>query len=187
MMCRVGPIRERSRQRDPSSEDLPSRYVVGIDLGTTNSAVAYADTNESPWRIRTLQIPQVVAPFQVESRETLPSFHYRATQAEAADGTLRLPWSEQSPQYAVGALARDEGSSKPGRVIASAKSWLSHTGVDRTAELLPWQGDPDIERLSPVEASSRYLQHIRDAWNHRVPRQSPGSARPGHHASSVFR
>jgi len=156
-------------ERDPTGEELPSRYVVGIDLGTTNSAVAYADTNRVPWQIETLKTPQVVAPFQVESRETLPSFHYRATQAEVTDGALRLPWSEQPPHYSVGALARDEGTSKPGRVIASAKSWLSHTGVDRTAELLPWQGDVDVERLSPVEASSRYLQHVRDAWNDQFP------------------
>lgn len=159
---------------DPSfdgvnEDEQPGRYVVGIDLGTTNSAVAYVDSAESPWRIRTLKIPQVVAPFEVESRETLPSFHYRATEAEAAEGALRLPWSAAAPAYAVGALARDEASSKPGRVIASAKSWLSHTGVDRTAELLPWQGDPDIERLSPLEASARYLGHLRDAWDHQFP------------------
>ena len=153
------------RQRAGTADDAPSRYVVGIDLGTTNSAVAYADTHQSPWQVCTLRVPQVVAPFQIEGRETLPSFHYQATQAETEGGALRLPWSETPPPYAVGAFARDEGSSNPGRLIASAKSWLSHAGVDRTAELLPWQGDADVERLSPVEASSRYLQHIRDAWN----------------------
>ncbi|RIK73835.1 MAG: molecular chaperone DnaK, partial [Planctomycetota bacterium] len=152
------------------AEEAPaSRYVVGIDLGTTNSAVAYADVHESPRRIRILPLPQVVAPFQVEALETLPSFHYQASPAEAADGALRLPWSAPHPTYAVGAFARDEGTTKPGRLIASAKSWLSHSGVDRTAELLPWQGDADVERLSPVEASSRYLAHVRQAWDARFP------------------
>jgi molecular chaperone DnaK (HSP70) len=146
-----------------------SRYVVGIDLGTTNSAMAFVDTHESPWKVRTLHVQQIVAPFQVESRETLPSFHYHGTAAEISDGALRLAWSQESPRHTVGVFARDEGVSKPGRLIASAKSWLSHAGVDRTADLLPWHGDADVERLSPVEASSRYLQHIHLAWDHEFP------------------
>jgi len=152
-----------SDQTDPT--DSPSRYVVGIDLGTTNSAIAYVDTTESPWQVRTLGVPQLTAPFQVESRDTLPSFHYQATAAEANDGALRLPWSAGNPDSAVGVCAREEGTAKPGRLIASAKSWLCHAGVDRTAELLPWQGAADVERLSPVEVTSRYLSHLRDAWN----------------------
>jgi molecular chaperone DnaK (HSP70) len=160
-----------SERRHPSDagSDTPSRYVVGIDLGTTNSAVAYVDTNKERWKVSTLSVRQVVAPFQVEQRETLPSFHYQATPAETNDGALRLPWNDVPPTYAVGVFARDEGTSNPGRLIASAKSWLSHSGVDRTAELLPWHGDADVERLSPVEASSRYLRHIHDAWNAQFP------------------
>jgi molecular chaperone DnaK (HSP70) len=154
---------------DDTESAAPSRYVVGVDLGTTNSAVGFVDTDELPWHIRTLNIPQLVAPFQVEGLETLPSFHYQATQAEAAAGALRLPWNAECPSHAVGTFAREEGIGKPGRLIASAKSWLSHSGVDRTADLLPWQGDTDVERLSPVEASSRYLQHVRDAWDHLFP------------------
>jgi molecular chaperone DnaK (HSP70) len=146
-----------------------SRYVVGIDLGTTNSAAAYFDTHEMPRQLRTVEIPQVVAPFQIEGRQTLPSFHYQATATEAEAGALRLPWGDPPANYAVGTFARDEGITKPGRLIASAKSWLSHSGVDRTAELLPWQGDADVDRLSPVEASSRYLQHVGAAWDHQFP------------------
>lgn len=157
-------------QLETTADELPSRYVVGVDLGTSNSAVAYVDTHESPWRVRVFAVPQVVAPFEVDARESLPSVHYQATPAEAESGSLRLPWGPEKPGYAVGLFARDEGVGKPGRVIASAKSWLSHAGVDRTADLLPWQSDVDVERLSPVESSSRLLQHVADAWNEAFPR-----------------
>lgn len=154
---------------DDPTEALPSRYVVGIDLGTTNSAVCYVDTNEEPWTIRTFLVPQSVAANQVEARETLPSFHYEPAPGELAEEALRLPWSRENPEYTVGVLARDHGAAVPGRLISSAKSWLSHSGVDRTAELLPWHGAADVARLSPVEVSARYLQHVRDAWNDRFP------------------
>jgi hypothetical protein len=152
-----------------SSSPAASRYVVGFDLGTTNSAVTYVDTSEDPWRIRTFAIPQVVAPGQIESRETLPSFHYQAGASELPPGSLKYPWQKQEPNHAVGFFARDQGVLVPGRLINSAKSWLCHTGVDRTAPLLPWQGAADVDRLSPVEVSSRYLAHVRDAWNARFP------------------
>ena len=142
---------------------------MGFDLGTTNSAVTYVDTAEEPWRIRTFPVPQLVAAGQVESRETLPSFHYQPAAGEMARDALRLPWTKEPPSYAVGFFARDQGVAVPGRLIASAKSWLCHTGVDRTADLLPWHGAPDVERLSPVEVSARYLAHVRDAWDHRFP------------------
>ncbi|HEY2147907.1 MAG TPA: Hsp70 family protein, partial [Pirellulales bacterium] len=147
--------------------EIPSRYVVGIDLGTTNSAVAFVDTAAEPWRVETFGVPQLVAAGVVEARETLPSFHYQRAEGEFAAGALRLPWTSGDPEYAVGVFARDQGAVAPGRLIASAKSWLCHSGVDRLAELLPWQGAPDVDRLSPVEASGRYLAHIRAAWNHR--------------------
>jgi hypothetical protein len=153
-----------------SSSSAAARYVVGFDLGTTNSAVTYVDTAEEPWRIKTFAVPQVVAPGQIEARETLPSFHYQAAASELAPGALRCPWQKAEPNYAVGFFARDQGALAPGRLINSAKSWLCHTGVDRTAPLLPWQGAVDVDRLSPVEVSSRYLAHVRDAWNARFPR-----------------
>jgi molecular chaperone DnaK (HSP70) len=168
---------------DLALEEAPSRYVVGIDLGTTNSAVCYVDTTERPWKVRVLELPQLVAPGQVEARDTLPSFLYQPP-AEEGSG-FKVQGSEKiNPQSAirnpqspiqdsaplssspiVGFMARDYGAAAPGRLIASAKSWLCHTGVDRTAELLPWHAAPDVERISPVEASSRYLAHIRGAWN----------------------
>ena len=149
------------------SNDLPepSRFIVGIDLGTTNSAVGYVDTDREPWRVETFRVPQLVDVGQVEALETLPSFHYQPVADEATAAGLRLPWSREVPPYTVGVFAREQGSRAPARLIASAKSWLCHSGVDRTADLLPWQGAADVERLSPVTASARYLRHIRDAWN----------------------
>ena len=143
----------------------PSRYVVGIDLGTTNSAVCYVDTAEAPWRVRTLPVPQLVAPGVVEARQTLPSFHYQPAPGELPPQALKLPWSREAPEHAVGFFAQDHGTMVPGRLVVSAKSWLSHSGVDRTAPILPWHGAPDVERLSPVEASGHYLAHVRDAWD----------------------
>jgi molecular chaperone DnaK (HSP70) len=159
-----------TKSDDPLLEEAgPSRFVVGIDLGTTNSAAMYVDTDESPWRVRVFAVPQLVDAGQVEARETLPSFHYQAAEGEFADGALRLPWSreKESPRHAVGVFARDHGTQTPGRLIASAKSWLCHAGVDRMADLLPWHAAADVERISPVEASSRYLRHVHDAWNAR--------------------
>jgi molecular chaperone DnaK (HSP70) len=146
-----------------------SRYVVGLDLGTTNSALAFIDAEESPWRIRPFAVPQCVAAGQIEARETLPSFHYQPASGECAAGALRLPWQHRDPGYTVGVFARDQGTLSPSRLINSAKSWLCHPGVDRTADLLPWHGAADVDRLSPVAVSSRYLQHYREAWDAKFP------------------
>ena len=145
------------------------RYVVGIDLGTTNSAACFVDTSRDAWRVETFHIPQLIAPGQTEARETLPSFHYQATQGEFPQAALRLPWSGKSERTFVGLLAREQGKQVPGRVIDSAKSWLCHPGVDRTSPLLPWRGADDVAQLSPVEVSAAYLSHIRAAWNHAHP------------------
>jgi len=152
-------------------EPPPSRYVVGIDLGTTNSAVGYVDTHQQPWQVRIFAVPQLVAPGQVEARETLPSFHYQPAEGETSGGVMRMPWQREDPSHVVGIFARDHGTRVPGRLIASAKSWLSHSGVDRTADILPWQASGDVDRLSPVEVSARYLRHMRDAWDHAHPKE----------------
>lgn len=145
-----------------------SRYIVGIDLGTTNCAVAFVDTESKMAQPVDFAIAQWVDVGQIELRPTLPSFHYQWTGDEAATKP-RLPWQDDDTDYCTGVLARDVAARQPGRVSASAKSWLSHDGVDRTADLLPWHGDGDVDRLSPVEVSSRYLRHIADAWNHAHP------------------
>ncbi len=154
---------------DQEDQPRPSRYVVGIDLGTTNSAIAYVDTQAPAWLVETFSVPQLVAPFQVEPRHP-PVVPLRGAPGRSGGRRPRLPWSADKPCTAVGVAARDEGTAKPGRMIASAKSWLCHAGVDRTAELLPWQGDDDVERLSPIEVTSRYLTHLRDAWQASFPK-----------------
>jgi molecular chaperone DnaK (HSP70) len=145
-----------------------SRHVVGIDLGTTNSALAYADgtegtdTEQAP--IRSLGITQVVAPGEVGERPVLPSFLYLPAEKEFPPGSLDLPWKKKA-DTAVGLFARDQGAKVPGRLVASAKSWLSHSGIDRRGPVLPWAAPEDVNRISPVSASAAYLGHLRDAWN----------------------
>lgn len=151
-------------------ETVPSRYVVGIDLGTTNSAVCFVDTLRDDWQVEVFSIPQYVAPGQVEARDGLPSFHFQPAVTQAGKDSLKLPWQTRGNRYVVGVMARDEGALTPARMIASAKSWLCHHGVDRTADLLPWHGSDgsgadDVDRLSPIEVSARYLRHIREAWD----------------------
>src|SRR4051812_10708452 len=148
-----------------------SRYVVGIDLGTTNSALAYADTRDAtadaPAPIRALAIPQVVGVNDVGERPVLPSFLYLAAAKELPPGSTDLPWKSPADRI-VGAWARDHGAKVPGRLVSSAKSWLSHAGVDRRAALLPFSATEDVPRVSPVAASTAYLTHLRDAWNHLI-------------------
>ena len=147
---------------------MQSRYIVGIDLGTTNCAVAYADTfeqtDEGPV-IRLFSIPRVVAPGTVEQRQLLPSFSYQPATGEFPEGGLNLPWQEDM-KYVVGTFAGERGAEVPDRVITSSKSWLSYSGVNRTAPLLPWGAPEEVPHISPIEASSRLLKHIRHAWNH---------------------
>jgi hypothetical protein len=164
-MRRMKAVADLPSEFDPLVDKAPSRFVVGIDLGTTNSAASYVDTHETPWQVRLLTIPQLVAANQVEARDTLPSFHFQSQIQNVDSDTLKMPWNSEHRDWCVGVMARDEGMKSPGRLVASAKSWLCHSGVDRAAKLLPWQGAADADRLSPVEATSRYLGHIRDAWN----------------------
>src|SRR5215216_262469 len=145
-----------------------SRYLIGIDLGTTNSAVAYIDTHEvtrtgAP-AIHIFQIPQLVREGEPGESRTLPSFLYFAGD-ELSPGSLTLPWQDRS-RSVVGILAREQGALVPGRQVSSAKSWLCHGSVDRTARILPWGAEQPDFACSPVEASTRYLAHIRDGWNH---------------------
>ena len=145
-----------------------SRYVVGIDLGTTNCAVAYFDTGAGEdAAIQHLQIPQVVQPGVVETRPLLPSFLYLPGPGEQPAGALDVPWAAKR-DFCVGEFARIFGSQVPTRLVASAKSWLSHPGVDRKQPILPWKAPENARRLSPVEASTYYLKYLVDAWNHQV-------------------
>ena len=145
-----------------------TRYIVGIDLGTTNCAVAYVDTERSSV-VHHFPIPQLVNEATVASQSTLPSFLYLPGAHELPVGSLALPWDRER-DYAVGQFARVQGARVPGRLVSSAKSWLCHPDVDRTAAILPWGAPAEMKKLSPIEASARYLRHIREAWNNRMGR-----------------
>ena len=145
-----------------------SHYLVGIDLGTTNCAVAYVDTHgrERPAAdIRNFPVPQLVAPGETAPRTMLPSFLYLPGQHELPPGAAQLPWTDQA-EHIVGEFARIQGAKVPARSVSSAKSWLCHPGIDREAAILPWGSPPEVKKVSPVDASADYLRHIRDAWNH---------------------
>ncbi len=148
----------------------PSRYLIGIDLGTTNSAVAFVDTLESANEagssgIRVFDVAQLTGPGEVRAVPLLPSFLYFPTEDEVSSGAVSLPW-EEHPSSIVGTMARDQGALLPGRQVSSAKSWLCQSGIDRTANILPREAEPPEPMVSPVEASARYLKHLRNAWNH---------------------
>src|SRR5262249_12819951 len=141
--------------------------------GTTNSALAYVDLRlkargKGP-QIQTFAIPQLIAPGEMGTRPLLPSFLYLPGAHDLPAGSVALPW-DAARSYAVGEFARGHGARVPGRLVTSAKSWLCHGGVDRSAPLLPWSAPPDVARISPVEASARYLQHFVESWNEQVAR-----------------
>jgi len=140
-----------------------ARYVVGIDLGTTNSVLACVDVGADAPATEVVAIPQVVQPKLVEARPSLPSFLYLAGDEER--GAVDLPWAK-GRDFAVGVFARDRGAEVPHRLVASAKSWLCHPRVDRTAAILPWGAEGDVRRLSPLAAAAAYLAHLREAWGH---------------------
>ena len=146
---------------------MHSRYLIGVDLGTTNSVVAYIDTQDAADAaslIRVFPIPQLVAPGEVGTLDALPSFLYFPTEEELSAGGVSATWNERPPMV-TGVLAREQGALVPSRQVSSAKSWLSHPGVHRRARILPAQAQPPQPMISPVEASARYLMHLRDAWN----------------------
>jgi molecular chaperone DnaK (HSP70) len=151
---------------------MKKQYIVGIDLGTSNTVVAY----HAPGRpqVELFAIDQLVGPGEVAARPLLPSVRYHPAAGEIKPGELQLPWqtAQNDEPVITGRLALDLGAQVPGRLVASAKSWLSHASVDRLAAILPWGAESDVARVSPVEASASYLAHVRAAWQHRFP-QAP--------------
>lgn len=148
-----------------------ARYSIGIDLGTTHSALSYVDLAGSDGEKTTqsvLPIPQLTGPGATEARELLPSFLYLPHESELAPGDLALPWTA-TREFAVGELARSRGAGTPIRLVSSAKSWLCHPGVDRRAAILPNDAPPEVPRISPLDASVRYLTHLREAWDQAHP------------------
>ena len=148
---------------------MSARYLVGIDLGTTNSALAFIDTEEKPRRVRDFPLVQLVGAADVAARPTLASVHHHVGEHELPPESTRLPWTasdQPAPNFVVGELARAQALLLPGRSVLSAKSWLCHPKVDRLAAILPWGGAADVPRLSPVDVSARYLAHMLSAFCH---------------------
>ncbi|MES2260136.1 MAG: Hsp70 family protein [Pseudomonadota bacterium] len=144
------------------------QYLVSIDLGTTNTVLAYAEPGSE--QVHLFDIEQLVAPGEVGVNALLPSLRYHPADGELAPGELQLPWRQDEAAAAVtGQLARKLGAQVPGRLVSSAKSWLSHPHVDRMAPILPWGAEDDVAKVSPVAASASYLAHLRSAWNTRFP------------------
>ncbi|MFT4192366.1 MAG: Hsp70 family protein [Comamonas sp.] len=155
----------------PDAGPEAARYSIGIDLGTTHCALSWVDRAASDGEAvaqGVLDIPQLTAPASLEGRPLLPSFLYLPHDSELAPGDLGLPWNAQAADV-VGELARTRGAATPIRLVSSAKSWLCHPGVDRRAPLLPAEAPPEVARISPLEASTRYLAHLRSAWEHAFP------------------
>lgn len=160
-----------------------ARYVVGIDLGTSNTVVAYVEAGGTD--IRLFEIDQLVGLGELGAAPLLPSARYHPAEGELAAGALALPWRQgeaggngaaeagtaggTTPPAIIGRLARQLGEQVPGRLVSSAKSWLSNASVDRLAPILPWGAPEGAGKVSPVAASASYLAHVRDAWNHRFP------------------
>jgi molecular chaperone DnaK (HSP70) len=146
-------------------------YFVGIDLGTTHTVVACAPAASKTGApdIALFEIEQLIAPGEVAPRPLLPSLRYHPAEGEIAPGELALPWGPSPDGAVIGTLARRLGARVPGRLVASAKSWLSHAAVDRLAPILPWGAPAEVPKVSPVAASAGTLAHVRAAWNERHP------------------
>ncbi|MCB9522189.1 MAG: Hsp70 family protein [Myxococcales bacterium] len=140
------------------------KFALGIDLGTTNCALAATPLSEKHADPQSFAVPQVIHPNEVKAEPLLPSSLYLPARDELPRGALALPWAPMT-RVAVGRFARDRGAGTPVRLIHSAKSWLSHAGVDRRGNILPWGAPDEVPRISPLDASARYLEHLRAAWD----------------------
>lgn len=146
-----------------------ARFLIGIDLGTTQCALSYLDLRAKKREIKSFQISQFVEKGQVAGCPTLPSLMFIPGDPTAFGAP---PWNE-TPGPVVGTLARELGAETPARLIHSAKSWLCHPRIDRLTPILPWQSDAVRKKLSPVEASAAYLRHLADVWNHAMAADDP--------------
>ncbi|MGO8701484.1 MAG: Hsp70 family protein [Limisphaerales bacterium] len=142
-----------------------SSSIIGIDLGTTNCALAFVDPAPgADSLVEDFPIAQLQRPGEVAAMPLLPSCLYIPSGHELSPGAAKLPWDE-SPKLIVGSYARWQGARVPGRLVASAKSWLCHPGVDRSAPILPWGAPAEVAKVSPVEASALLLSHMKSAWD----------------------
>ena len=146
----------------PASTKKP-RYSIGIDLGTTNCALAWTELSGES-EVQIAAIPQLVNANEIAEEPLLPSFLYIPGESDFPPASIALPW-DQKPRYVTGKLAQRRGAEVSSRLVSSAKSWLSYSSVDRTAAMLPWKAVEGLARISPVDASAEYLKHLRSAWD----------------------
>ncbi|MDC9729766.1 MAG: hsp70 family protein [Methyloprofundus sp.] len=144
-----------------------AKYHIGIDLGTTHTVVAYAETHKKNAAIHIFEIEQLVAPGEVSSLNLLPSVRYHPASGELSEADMAF--SPSGDSAIIGQAARTLSAKTQGRFVSSAKSWLSHPSIDHTAAILPWGSQDDVHKISPLEASASYLQHVRQVWNHKNP------------------
>ncbi|HCZ9269542.1 TPA: Hsp70 family protein [Vibrio alginolyticus] len=156
-----------SQEASVETQQTP-KFSVGIDLGTTHCVMSFVDTHDEDARVEVMPIPQLTAPGTVETRSQLGSFLYQPHEHEMNPQSRVLPWSSE-PKALVGAIARNLGSKTPIRLVASAKSWLCHAGVNRRDAFLPAGSPEEVEKVSPLRAIELYLEHLKDAWNHANP------------------
>ncbi|MDC5809611.1 Hsp70 family protein [Vibrio europaeus] len=159
---------EHQNNQAQNTESNPTQFSVGIDLGTTHCVLSYVDTSVEDARVEVMSIPQLTAPGTVETRSQLGSFLYQPHEHEMNPASRVLPWSSE-PTALVGAIARNLGAKTPIRLIASAKSWLCHGGVNRRDEFLPAGSPEEVEKVSPLRATELYLEHLKRAWDHSNP------------------
>lgn len=157
-------------QSHSAQEHQAPKFSVGIDLGTTHCVLSYIDTTNEDARVEVMPIPQLTAPGTVETRSQLGSFLYQPHEHEMNEASRVLPWSSE-PKALVGAIARNLGAKTPIRLVASAKSWLCHGGVNRRDAFLPAGSPEEVEKVSPLKTTELYLEHLKDAWNHANPEQ----------------
>lgn len=146
-----------------------SKYIIGIDLGTTNSTMAYASIANDSAHIEQFSIPQITTAGIQSDSLSLPSFHYFPLQEELNSKIAGIEW-DKARKYCVGIFARDRGAEAASRMISSAKSWLCHSGIDRHSKLLPIQSEENTEKMSPLEACATLLQHMRESWDEKMPK-----------------
>lgn len=146
---------------------MTEKYAIGIDLGTTNCVLAYASLTSDEPNVQLLHIPQLVASDVADGQPSLPSFLYLAPDHQTG-GALDVPWAS-GRNFAVGEYARKQGAEMPERTVAAAKSWLCHSRVDRRSPLLPHGAPQEVEKVSPLTASQRYLEHLAAAWHAEFP------------------
>lgn len=151
------------------------RYIIGIDLGTTNSCISWVDTEQANPSIQPFKIPQLSAAGFIDNLSTLPSFCYLASDHEWPPSALDLPWRKES-NYFVGRLAQEQGAKVPTKLVRSAKSWLCHAAANRRDKILPSEASLEAQRISPVEATARYLRHLQEAWNYQIAQGDPLSS-----------